>query len=128
MKKPDMLMLIAIWQLFFAIVIALLGFFLFAFSAMPDFSGAGKSWDDMDSGEQMALTVVILFVLCFLTLAVAGGVGLLMNKGHKWARIFSIVNSVLILIAVPIGTVIGTLSIIYLVRQDVRDFFNPPQK
>ena len=50
----------------------------------------------------------------------------MLNKGHEWARIIGIIHSALSLFFTPIGTVIGTLSIIYLVRQDVRDFFNPP--
>jgi len=129
MKKPDKLILIAVWQFITAFAALGIGFIVIALSALPDFSGSGQSFDSMDWQDQMGLSVVILFLLCFMALSVAGGVGLMLNRGHEWARIISIVHSALSLFLPPIiGTIIGTLGIIYLVRQDVRDYFNPPLK
>jgi F0F1-type ATP synthase membrane subunit a len=79
--------------------------------------------------NQRGVTVFILLWLCFMALAVAGGIGLLLKRGRKWARTFSIVHSALSIFAIPIiGTIFGTLSIIYLAKQEVRDYFNPPPK
>jgi len=132
MKKPDLLILISIWQ-FIAAFIALVGIAAIAVFAFPAVTDNWYGWDTMEwrhgmIGGIFGLSVAILVLLCYLALAVAGGIGLLLNKGHEWARIISIVHSGLSLFAVPIGTIIGTLSIIYLTKQDVRDFFNPPQK
>lgn len=131
MKKPDLLILIAIWQ-FITAFIALVGIAaiaVFAFPAVTDSFDYG--WTGMGGrsgviGGIFVLSVAILFLVCFLALAVVGGIGLLLSKGHEWARIISIVHSGLSLFVIPVGTIIGTLSIIYLTKQDVRDYFNPP--
>jgi uncharacterized membrane protein len=133
MKKPDLLILIAIWQ-FITAFVALIGIAAIAVFAFPavtgywDDSWGGMGWRDGMMGGVFGLSVAILVLLCFLALAVAGGIGLMLNRGREWARIISIVHSALSLFFIPIGTIIGTLSIIYLVKQDVRDYFNPPTK
>jgi hypothetical protein len=134
MKKPDLLVLIAIWQFitaFFALIgIAAIG--VFAFPAVLGYWD-GYGWGMMGRGYDMpvwggvfGLSVAILVLLCYLALAVDGGIGLMLGKGHEWARIVTLVHNALSLFAIPIGTVIGTLSIIYLTKQEVRDYFNPP--
>ena len=134
MKKPDLLILIAIWQ-FITAFFALAGIAVSAIWAFPagtgfwDSSWSGMGWRDGMMGGVFGLSVGILFLLCFLAFAVAGGIGLMLNRGREWARIISIVHSALSLFFPPIiGTIIGTLGIIYLVRQDIRDYFNPPQQ
>jgi hypothetical protein len=130
MKKPDLLILIAVWQFITAFAAPVIGFTFIAIFAMPGWgAGSGQSFDSMSGQDQMFVTVVILYLLCIMALAVAGGIGLLLNRGRAWVRTVSIVHSALSLFFPPIiGTAIGTLSIIYLVRQDVRDYFNPPPK
>jgi len=135
MKKPDLLVLIAIWQ-FITAFCAFVGIAAIAIFAFPSVLGY---WDSYGYGMirgaydmpvwagVFGLSIAILVLLCYLGLAIAGGIGLTLNKGHEWARIVSIVHSALSLFAVPVGTVIGTLSIIYLTKQEVRDYFNPPQ-
>ena len=134
MKKPDLLVLIAIWQFitaFFAFVgIAAIGVFAFP-SVLGYWDGYGYGM--MCGGYDMpvwagvfGLSIAILVLLCYLVLAIVGGIGLLLNRGHEWARIVSLVQNALVLFAIPVGTVIGTLSIIYLTKQEVRDYFNPP--
>jgi hypothetical protein len=132
MKKPDLLILIAIWQ-FFTAFIALVGIAAIALFAFPavidnwDYGWGSMGWRSGMMGGVFGLSVAILFFVCFMAFAIAAGVGLMLKRGHEWARIVSIVHSALSLFAPPIiGTIIGTLSIIYLVRQDVRDYFNPP--
>ena len=132
MKKPDLLILIAIWQFItaFGALIGIAAIAVFAFPAVTGYwdtgSWGGMGWRDGMMGGVFGLSVGILFLLCFLAFAVAGGIGLMLNRGREWARIISIVHSALSLFAIPIGTIIGTLSIIYLVKQEVRDYFNPP--
>jgi hypothetical protein len=45
--------------------------------------------------------------------------------GKEWGRITAIVHSALSLFSIPIGTVIGVLSIIYLTKLEVKEFFTP---
>jgi len=44
-------------------------------------------------------------------------------KGRSWARIAGIVMSVIYLIAIPIGTVIGIIALMGLLGRDARDWF-----
>jgi hypothetical protein len=128
MKKPDLLILIAVWQFITAFVELGLGFSFIAIFALPDFSGSGQSFDSMGWQDQMGMTVFILLWLCFMALSVAGGIGLLLKRGRKWVRTVSIASNVISLFLPPVvGTIIGILTLFYLNRQDVRDYFNPPQ-
>jgi hypothetical protein len=128
MKKPDKLILIAVWQF----ITAFMSLIVIATVVSGYREG---SWSVMGGrmvivgGSPFWLSVVILLLFCFLALAIVGGVGLMLNRGRAWARMVSIVHNALSLIAIPVvGTIIGTLSIIYLAKQDVRDYFNPPPK
>jgi hypothetical protein len=134
MKKPDLLVLIAIWQ-FITAFVALIGIAAIAVFAFPAVLGywdgygygmMGRDYGMPVWGGVFGLSVGILVLLCYLVLAIAGGIGLTLNKGHEWARIVSLVQNALALFAIPVGTVLGTLSIIYLTKQEVRDYFNPP--
>ena len=113
MKRPDLIILIAIWQflnaLFCAIGIAAIALFAFP-SAGP-----------VDTGTVFGLSIGIFFLACFIGLSIAGGIGLLIEK--NWGRIVSIVNAALNLLNIPIGTVIGILVLIYLTRAEVREYF-----
>ena len=137
MKKPDLLVLIAIWEFITAFMafIGIVAIAVFAFPAVLGVWGTidwGYSYGMMGNGDMprvgaiFGLSVAILFLLCFLALAVLGGIGLL--TGKEWGRITAIVHSALSLVMVPVGTVIGILSIIYLVKPEVKDYFNPPPK
>jgi len=52
-------------------------------------------------------------------LVIASGIA----KGRPWARIAGIVMSSLLLIAVPVGTVLGLIALIGLLGRDARDWF-----
>jgi hypothetical protein len=130
MKKPDLLILISVWQ-FIAAFITLVGIAAICVFAFPAVTDGWYGWETMGMHDSMiggifGLSVAIFFLVCYLALAIAGGIGLLLNTGHEWARIVSIIQSALSLFVIPVGTIIGTLSIIYLTKQDVRDYFNPP--
>lgn len=130
MKKPDMLILIAIWQFLtaFCAFVGIAAISIFAFPAvLNEWSYRfGDGYRMGMVGGIFGLSIAILVLVCFLALAIAGGIGLLLNKGHEWARVVSIIHSGLSLVVVPIGTVIGTMSIIYLTRAEVKDYFSPP--
>ena len=113
MKRPDLLLLIAIWEFIGAFGVAV-GIAAIAVFAIPSVSG--------ELGAIFGLSIAIFVLLCYLLLALAGGIGLL--KGYEWGRIISIVHSVLSLFWIPFGTVIGVLALIYLFRSDVREYFN----
>jgi len=58
-------------------------------------------------------------VLGVADLVIASGLA----KGRSWARIAGIVMSVIYLLAIPIGTVIGIIALMGLLGRDARDWF-----
>lgn len=52
-------------------------------------------------------------------LVIASGIA----KGRPWARIAGIVMAALLLIAVPVGTVLGLIALMGLLGRDARDWF-----
>ena len=140
MKKPDLLVLIAIWE-FVTAFVAFIGIMAIAVFAIPVVLGKWGNWEyysgyyngmmwnygDMPRvGAVFGLSVAILVLLCYLIIAVVAGIGLL--KGKEWGRITGIVHAALSVLCVPIGTISGVLSIIYLTNQEVKDYFIPPTK
>ena len=117
MKRPDLLILVAVWQ-FITAFGALIGITAISVFAFPNALGM---WGRVDVGGIFGLSIGILLLLCYLGVAVAGGIGLL--SGKEWGRITSIAHAAISLFWIPIGTVIGILAIIYLVKPDVREYF-----
>jgi len=113
MKRPDLLILISIWQFLNALFCSI-GIAAIAVFAFPK---AGPA----DIGTIFGLSIGIFFLVCCIGLSVAGGIGLIIGK--TWGRIVSIVNAALNLLSIPIGTVIGILVLIYLTRSEVREYF-----
>ena len=118
MKRSDLLLLIAIWE-FFTAFGALIGISAIAAIALPE--ALVPVYGPAIVGSIFFLSLSILVLLLFMGLAVTGGIGLL--KGKEWGRILSIVHAALSLFCIPIGTVIGVLILIYLTRDEVRDYF-----
>ena len=121
MKRPDLLLLVAIWQFLnaFLCLIGIAAIAIFAFPGALGHYGAVNVGSDI--GAIFGLSIAILFLLCCIGLSVAGGIGLLLGKA--WGRIISIINAVLSLLSIPIGTVIGVLVLIYLTKSDIREYF-----
>jgi len=113
MKRPDLLILIAIWQFLNAIFCSI-GIAAISIFAFPK---AGPA----DVGTIFGLSIAIFFLVGCVGLSIAGGVGLIIGK--NWGRIVTIVNAVLNLLSIPIGTIIGVLVLIYLTRSEVREYF-----
>ena len=114
MKRPDLLILIIIWEFisaFFAFI-GLSAIGVFAFPHVID-----EALDPALLGAVFGLSIAVLILLCYIGSAIAAGIGLL--KGKEWGRILGISHAALSLFAFPIGTVIGILSIIYLMTPEV---------
>jgi hypothetical protein len=133
MKKPDLLILIAIWE-FLTALAALIGIAAIGVLAFPAVLGTldwgynnGMMWGFGDIPRVAAifgLSVAIFVIFCILMLALLSGIGMLIGK--EWGRITAIVHSALTGFWFPVGTVIGVLSIVYLTRQETKDYFIPP--
>jgi hypothetical protein len=57
-------------------------------------------------------------------LLIAAGIA----KGRPWARPGGLVMSVLLLVAVPVGTILGIVALIGLLGRDVRAWFGTPDE
>lgn len=118
MNRPDLLILVAVWE-FITAAVALIGISAIAVFAFPEV--IGPMWGPALVGGLFGLSIAVLVLLCFVGIAVAGGTGLI--KGKEWGRILSIVHAAIALLWFPVGTVIGVLVIIYLTKPDVREYF-----
>jgi hypothetical protein len=119
MRRPDLLVLVAVWQFLAAFLafVSLIAIGVFAFPAVI-------YWVDRPTGIALfGLSVAVIILIVYIVLAVAAGIGLL--NGKEWARIASIILAVLTLFNIPIGTVIGILILVYLTKEDVKDYFTP---
>ncbi len=116
-QKPDLLVLVAIWE-FIAALMALIGITAISLFAFPT---VGFMWGRAATGAIFGLSVAILLLVCYIGVCVSGGIGLL--AGKEWGRILSIVQAAFSLLSIPFGTVIGILAIIYLTKNEVRDYF-----
>jgi hypothetical protein len=125
MKRPDLLLLVAIW-LFLSAFFYLIGIAAIATFALP---GALGYYGPVhigppiypDIGAIFGLSIAIFVLLCCFGLCLAGGIGVL--KAKSWGRIISIIVAILSLFWIPVGTVIGVLVLIYLTRSEVRAYF-----
>lgn len=120
MKRPDLLLLVAIWQfvsVFFALV-GIVAIAVFAFPVVLDM------WGNALVGGVFGLSVVLLILTAVVGLGIAAGIGLL--QGKEWARILAIIHAVLNVLNVPIGTVLGVLVLVYLTRPEIVAYFKRP--
>jgi len=130
MKRPDLLVLIAVWMFLSAFGI-LVG--IAAISSMFFFAYPWMWWDGMMGGWNMwgapnisvivilGLSIAVLVMVAYFIIALMGGIGLL--RGREWGRVLSIVHAALSLFWVPIGTVIGVLILVYLTGSEVKEYF-----
>jgi hypothetical protein len=102
-------------------LISFLCFISIAAIAIVIFPGNVGYYGPVHIGTIVALSIVILLLIGCFWLSVAGGIGILLEK--NWGRIVSIVNAVLNLFSIPVGTIIGVLVLIYLNGSEVREYF-----
>jgi len=117
MPRPDLLVLVAVWQ-FITAFLALVGAVCIGAIAIP---AVVLSGDPYVAVPLVFLSIPTVLLLCYAGVAVAGGVGLLLAR--EWGRIMSIVHAAFTLLWFPVGTVLGILVIIYLTKAEVRDYF-----
>ena len=77
MKRPGLLIVVAIWQFLIAFLL-LISVAAIAVFALEDFSGPVV-------GAKFVWSIVILILLCLIGLSLAGGIGILQAK--NWGRI-----------------------------------------
>ena len=118
MKKPDLIILVAVWDFLSALgaLIAISAIAVFAFPAV-----LAERFGPTLVGIMFMLSVFVLILLVFLIISLAGGIGLLWGK--EWGRLSGIVNATMSLFYLPAGTVVGILILIYLTSPEVRDYF-----
>jgi hypothetical protein len=117
MQKPDLLLLIAIWEF----LSALFALMILTAVVLFVFSWAFPVWNEALVGGLFLLSLLCLALGTYAGLAVAAGIGLL--TGREWGRVASIVHGALSALSVPVGTIIGVLTIVYLTKTEVRDYF-----
>lgn len=122
MKRPDEILLIAVWN-FFSILIAIIGMVALVLFAYPI---VNNLYDIARTGGLFGLAIAMLFLACYVVLAILGGIGILLGK--EWGRIICLIQAALSLFAIPFGTIIGIFIIIYLGKPEVKDFFAPAGK
>ena len=117
MRRPDLLVLIAVWE-FLTALGAFIGISAIGIFAFPE---VFRLWGPALVGGIYGLSMALLMLLCYTSIAVAGGIGLL--NGKEWGRILSIAHAAVSLLWIPFGTIIGILVIIYLIKPEVREYF-----
>ncbi|MEW6142917.1 MAG: hypothetical protein AB1597_07185 [Chloroflexota bacterium] len=124
MKRPEWLVLIAVWE-FVAAFLAFLGLIALLIAGfltpMAGYANgmrapAGMVW------AYFGMSIAAIVVVGYLGLCLAAGIGIL--AGAEWARICAIVQGGLSCLSFPFGTAIGVLVIIYLSKVDVRAYFD----
>ncbi len=110
--------IVAALRIGFSILGLLIGILIYSlFFFLGDFIG--------DADAQVVFTIiakVILVVIIILSIpGIIAGVGLLRKK--EWARILTLIISVLDLVNFPIGTAVGAYSIWALVQPEVIEHF-----
>ena len=122
MKKPDLLILIVIWEFLsgFLAMAGTIAAVMYIFPISIGYWDYGYRWS-FDAGFVVIFGIIAIIVIAYIALSILAGIGLLMNK--EWGRITSLVHSAISLFNIPIGTIIGVLSIIYLTKPEVKDYF-----
>lgn len=122
MRRPDLLILIAVWEFVtaFGAFIGIISIVVFAFPHVSSSPGFGSV------GGIFGLSIAVLVLLFYLSIAIAGGIGLL--GGKEWGRVLSLVHAAISLLWIPFGTIIGILIIVYLIKPEIRDYFEVAQK
>ncbi len=126
MKRPDLLVLIAVWEFVsaFGVLIGIAVISTAFFLVSPGMWWWGHWWWNEPRFGGVAilvLSIILLVMVVYVVLALVGGIGLLKGKG--WGQVLSIVHAAFTLFWVPIGTIIGILAIIYLTKPEVSEYF-----
>jgi hypothetical protein len=107
--------------------IATAALFLFIFVAGAVLIGWGTERAGLLGSALLGAAGIVLAVLFaafgVADLFIAAGVA----KGRPWARFAGLAMAALLLIAVPVGTILGVLALMGLLGRDARDWFGVPR-
>ena len=120
MKRSDALILIAIWEFVTAAVI----FVGVAVVSAVVATLSDSVPDIVRTGLAIGVGVAGTLLMAYCALSVAAAIGLLTRR--EWGRILAIIHAALSLPRIPFGTVIGILSIIYLLTPETKEYFRSP--
>ncbi len=122
MRRPDELILIAVWEFITAAgaLIGMSAIFIFAFPEVRHLHGIDNV------GAVFGLSILVIFLFFTACLAVVAAIGLL--AGKEWGRVLSIVYATFSLLRIPFGTIIGILVIVYLIKPQIREYFESANK
>ncbi len=114
MRRPDLLILIAVWEFLgaFGAFIGIIAISVFAFPVVSSSHGIGSV------GGIFGLSIAVLVLLFCLCISIAGGIGLLGGKG--WGRRLSLVLAVIGLRGIPFVTIIELLVMFYFKSPELR--------
>jgi hypothetical protein len=125
-RRSDGVTLIALYQ-FFVAFLSLLG--ICGLLSIPLIVGVSTSAARAEGGPLATAIVSTVMVVVsgwiFLVGLANGVIGWGLWKQHEWGRIGALVLAGFRLLSFPVGTVIGALIIWYLLREGVRQEFQP---
>ncbi len=122
MKRPDLLLLVAIWA-FISAFLYLIGIAAIATFALPD--ALGFWYGPADIGAIFGMSIGMFVLLCGGGVSLAAGIGIL--QARSWGRIAGMIVAIFSLFWFPIGTVLGVLVLVYLTRPETREYFEGNQ-
>ena len=118
-KRPDGVILIAIYQFISSIPGIILGTAILAIALPAVIQGVRDQIGLI--AAIFGISLLVLFTLGFSLILIVSGIGLIAMK--NWARWVACALALLIIWAVPIGTLIGGLILFYLLQEDVKQHF-----
>lgn len=123
-QRSNGVTIIAVYQFFIAFL-SLLG--ICGLLSIPLIVGASTAAARAEGGPLATAIVSTVMVIAsgwiFLVGLANAVIGWGLLKQHEWARIGALVLGGLRLLNIPVGTVIGALTIWYLLREDVKQEF-----
>jgi hypothetical protein len=122
MKRPDGVTILAIYHYVMAGIVALVSC---ALVAVP-FVVAAAVQAEPDAAPAVPIVAIVIAVAIVILLAIAVGYGVVgwgLWTLKPWARLGAIVLAVLGLLNVPLGTIIGVVTLWYLFQPEGRAAF-----
>ena len=121
MKRPDGVLVIALWFLLVGVLCGLGALTLLVIpvpAVLFTSSGIDRLW------AMWGLGIAVVFTSTPAVLSLATGIGLLALK--EWGRWLAIALALFMLLAIPFGTLAGILIIWYLLQENVKVAFDNP--
>jgi hypothetical protein len=120
MKRPDWITIISIYHYFVA------GLFVLGLCVMIAVPFIVAAAPDADAAAAVPIVAIVTVIAVFILLIFAAGFGVIgwgLWTLKPWARMGAIVLAGLSLLSVPIGTIIGGLTLWYLFQPEARAAF-----